>query len=152
MYEFWRKWFVAVSAGMVAMGLGLAVIGLTPAMGLITDLYNPSFWFGEVDDPGIRQFQTFAFGVMGALMAGWGTMSLGLGLHAMKERARWSWVFAVDSIAIWFVVDCAMSWASGAMVNIVGNSIFLLLLAPPLLGMRSGLAKGHGKSPAVEAG
>ena len=149
MFDFWRKWFVTASALMVVMGLGFAVLGLTPAIGLVTDLYDPAFWGEAAPDAGARAFQTFAFGVMGAMLAGWGLMALGLGLHAMARRERWAWTYACASIAVWFVVDSAMSVASGASINVAGNIGFLLLLGPPLIGLRGHMSNHmDGEGPA----
>ncbi|MCZ6763466.1 MAG: hypothetical protein O7C63_00875 [Alphaproteobacteria bacterium] len=143
MFDFWHKWFVFAAAAMVVMGLGLAVLGLTPAMALVTGLYDPFFWGARTPDAGAVSFQVFAFGVIGALMAGWGVMALGLGLNAMARRERWAWIYAVEAIALWFVVDTAMSWASGGLINIAGNIGFLLLFAPPLIGMRKFMTGGR---------
>jgi hypothetical protein len=136
MYEFWRKWFVWAAWAMVVLGIGFAGLGLTPAMAFVTDLYDPFFWNDGAPDEGARAFQVFSFGVMGALMAGWGTMALGLGRHPMARREAWSWHYSVAGIGLWFVIDTLMSVASGATINVAGNIGFLVLFAPPLLGMR----------------
>jgi hypothetical protein len=132
----WHRWLLLAASIVVGAGAvlaALALVGVPP--GLMEVLYLPG-------EPDVASADTisFAVGVSGAVMVGWGASMLYIYLDAaMLDRPRIARAFLIATMA-WFVLDTLMSIALGAVINVVGNCLFLGLLLPPLavLSSRSG--------------
>jgi hypothetical protein len=129
----WQRWLVVASAIVVGVGgalVVLALVGVPPAM--MDVLYLP----GE-PDVSTADTLSFAIGVTGSVMVGWGASMLFIYLDPkMVRRPRVARAYLIGAIA-WFMLDCAVSLALGAMINVVGNVLFVALLLPPLAGLAS---------------
>jgi len=79
-------------------------------------------------------------GIAGALMAGWGAMLavLARSIPAISPAVLGTAV-AIGTVT-WFVLDGIVSVAAGAALNVVGNTLFLVLLMVPALALRRGNA------------
>jgi len=75
-------------------------------------------------------------GIAGAIMAGWGVML------AILARSIGSLSPSVLGAAVaagtltWFLLDGIVSIVTGAALNLVGNTVFLVLLVAPALALR----------------
>jgi hypothetical protein len=124
----WHRWLLLAASLVVGVGaafVALALLGVPPQM--MEVLYLPG-------EPDVASADTisFAVGVTGSVMVGWGASMLYIYLDpSMFDRPRIARAFFVATIA-WFVLDTFMSIALGAMINVVGNCLFLGLLLPPL--------------------
>ena len=129
----WYRWLLLAPAIVVGIGAAfvvLALLGVPPQ--LMELLYLP----GEPDVAGAETI-SFAVGVTGAVMVGWGVSMLYIYLDpAMLERPRIARAFLLATIA-WFVLDTLVSIALGALINVVGNCLFVGLLLPPLAVLSS---------------
>jgi len=129
----WHRWLLLAASIVVGAGavlVALALLGVPP--GLMEVLYLP----GEPDVAAADTI-SFAIGVSGAVMVGWGTSMLYIYLDpAMVDRPRVARAFLIATMA-WFVLDTLMSIALGAVINVVGNCLFLGLLLPPLAVLSS---------------
>jgi hypothetical protein len=129
--ERWRLWLLAASVLVIVAGLGLALLALFGSMSwLMGVLYLP----GEPDVAEARTL-SFAIGVSGAVMVGWGVSMLLVYLDAsVIEQPRLARAFLVGVVA-WFVLDCSVSITLGAVVNAAANVVFLAALLPPLAAL-----------------
>jgi hypothetical protein len=87
----------------------------------------------------------FSEAVLGAVTLGWGLtlMAAIQGANLLGERGRPVWWMIVVSVVVWWVVDCALSMATGYGMNVAPNTIFLAAFLLPIL--RSGvLGRGAG--------
>jgi len=129
----WHRWLLLAASLMVGVGgalVVLALVGVPPQM--MDVLYLP----GE-PDVATADTLSFAIGVTGSVMVGWGASMLYIYLdRSMLERPRVARAFFIGTAA-WFVLDSLMSLALGAVVNVVGNMFFLGLLLPPLAVLSS---------------
>lgn len=129
----WHRWLLLAASLMVGVGgalVVLALVGVPPQM--MDVLYLP----GE-PDVATADTLSFAIGVTGSVMVGWGASMLYIYLdRSMLERPRVARAFFIGTVA-WFVLDSLMSLALGAVVNVVGNMFFLGLLLPPLAVLSS---------------
>lgn len=128
----WRQWLQLWCWGVIVFGIILAgaAFPATDAVArfLVTAFNNgPAF---ELDRP-LR----FGLGVQGAL-------SIGLGLLIMAavragddlgQRGRSMWVLVTLAMAIWYIVDSAISIATGFTLNALSNTLFLAAFATPIL-------------------
>ena len=131
--EVWYRWLLFAAAVVVGVGAAfvlLALLGVPPE--LMEVLYLP----GEPDVASATTL-SFAVGVTGSVMVGWGASMLYVYLdHSTIDRPRVARAFFVGAVA-WFTLDTLMSIALGAMINVVGNCLFLGLLLPPLAVLSS---------------
>ena len=124
----WYRWLIVAAAVLVGAGgvfVLLALIGVPPE--LMEVLYLPG-------EPDVARATTvsFAIGVTGSVMVGWGASMLYVYLDpASLGRPRIARAFFVGIVA-WFVIDTLMSISLGAMVNVALNCHFLGMLLPPL--------------------
>lgn len=127
----WRLWLIGASALVIVAGLGLALLALFGSMTWLMEvLYLP----GEPDVADARTL-SFAIGVSGAVMVGWGVSMLLVYLDALAvEQPRLARAFLVGVVA-WFVLDCTVSLALGAVLNAAANVVFLAALLPPLAAL-----------------
>lgn len=129
--ERWRLWLLAANVLVIVAGVGLALLALFGSMSwLMGVLYLP----GEPDVSEARTL-SFAIGVSGAVMVGWGASMLLVYLDATTiEQPRLARAFLVG-VVTWFVLDCAVSLTLGAVVNAAANVVFLAALLPPLAAL-----------------
>lgn len=129
----WYRWLLfgaAVTVGAGGAFVLLALVGVPPE--LMELLYLP----GEPDVASATTV-SFAVGVTGSVMVGWGASMLYAYLdRSSLDRPRIARAFFVGTVA-WFLLDTLMSIALGAMVNVAVNCLFLGLLLPPLAVLSS---------------
>jgi hypothetical protein len=102
------------------------------------DSYN-RFFEGEAFDAltiDELRFQNWMFGVMGTVTIGWGVLLFFVVYHPLKRRERWAWNALVVSIVVWYVLDTIVSLYHGVVLNVISNTVFLILFAIPLVKLK----------------
>ena len=136
-FNFWHKWLLVCSIILVVFGLVMAFFNQTPLFDLLfNERVNPSFWGNKQLDGTITHFQGWAYGVLGATVAGWGVMVFFNIQYPFKNRQRWAWTASALSITVWYIVDTWISLAFGVYFNALFNTMILLLFALPLIFTR----------------
>ncbi len=133
--SFFYRWLLLVVGFAGAFGLAMVV-----APGPIEDFFN---WmiFGSPSRPenfsaDAADYIRFTYGVLGATMLGWMVLTAAVAAGPLKRGETWAWTAVVASIASWFVIDTAHSLLAGYPENAVFNTVFALVLAVPLAGLR----------------
>lgn len=122
-------------ASAVVVGIG-GVLVVLALVGVPSELMDLLYLPGQADVASADTI-SFAIGVTGSVMVGWGASMLYVYLDpGMTARPRIARAFFVGTVA-WFLLDCAVSLSLGAMVNVLGNVLFLAMLLPPLGGLAS---------------
>jgi hypothetical protein len=129
----WHRWLILAAAVVVGAGATfvlLALLGVPPQ--LMEVLYLP----GEPDVASATTV-SFAIGVTGSVMIGWGASMLYVYLdRSSLDQPRIARAFFIGTVA-WFALDTFMSLALGAVINAALNCLFLGLLLPPLAVLSS---------------
>ena len=129
----WYRWLLFAAALVVGIGAALVLLALA---GVPPELMDVLYLPGEPDVASATTL-SFAIGVTGSVMVGWGASMLYVYLdRSTVDRPRVARAFFVGTVA-WFLLDTIMSIALGAMINVVGNCLFLGLLLPPLAVLSS---------------
>ena len=113
-------------------GAAFALLNGTALFKWMDDLYNPVFW-NEKDIPtaDIERFKTWIYGVLGAVMAGWGVMLAFIAHYPFRNRERWSWNCVALGLAIWFLADTSVSLYFRVYINALFNfGIFAAVVLP----------------------
>lgn len=140
-FRFWWWWLLVVTCGVIAVG---AFFILSPEMARhVFSLlyYRSSIALDDFQGEAVR-YITFAHGILGAVMIGWGVALLLVLLGPLRQAHAHAWRTFVVSLAIWFVVDSGFSLWSGYWQNAILNSGIALLFLPGLVGTRCTDARG----------
>lgn len=131
MTSFWRQWLRVWRWGVIAFGVVLAAAAF-PA------LDAPTRWFYDLVHwplDGASSFADnvrFTCGILGAVTIGWGITMFAL-IEAAEKLGAPVWRAMTAALVIWFVIDSAISVASGAPGNAVSNTVILALYLAPVL-------------------
>ncbi len=133
-FSFWTNWLVAAAALLIAFGLALAFFNQGRLFdALFNDRINPTFWRpGELDPGGVR-YQRWVYGVLGATVAGWGTVAAFVAHYPFRRREGWARNAIALSTAVWYAADTAISLWFGVGVNATLNTAVLVLVWVPLV-------------------
>lgn len=131
MSGFWRAWFALWCLSLGVFGLVLSGGGIEATSGPV-NLILTTLQGGEpiTFDAPLR----FSLAVLGAVSLGWAvTLYFVIGAAIeLKERGRPLWNAITAGMVTWFVVDSALSVATGFGLNVVPN---VLLAALYLIGL-----------------
>ncbi|MGZ6272951.1 MAG: hypothetical protein ACXWM8_01470 [Candidatus Limnocylindrales bacterium] len=131
MFDFFRLWLIVAGASIALGGLLLSLLGGTPALAWMNRLIDPAFGPGVADESA-RRFQAWIYGVLGAVMAGWGLAIAILVNGAFSTRQAWVWWAVALGAGLWFVLDTGQSLRYRVFANAAINTVLLVVLAIPL--------------------
>jgi hypothetical protein len=132
----WRNWLLAVCAMVIVFGLIIALLSWSPLFGIFNELVNGVFWNGSAPDANTGQFVLWAYGMLGATMAGWGVTLAFIVYHPYTKKERWAWNSIVIGLSVWFVIDTLMSVYTRAYFNVGVNVLLIIMAGIPLLMSR----------------
>ena len=133
MFEFFRLWLLVVASAMAVVGAAAVLIVGTPLFSRVGALFDRAFWPGRPDAV-TRGFESWAYSVTFATMAGWGTCMAIVIANAFSSREAWVWWSITASIAVWFPLDTGRSLLHKVYANAALNTALLVILAIPLAG------------------
>lgn len=128
--SFWSRWLLVVPLAITALGAVLAcaaVPGLEgPTLALLALMHGQT--------PPLDETLRFSIGLMGAVTFGWGLTLMAIvraaTAHPGLSAALWRPVTA--SLALWWLVDSAISVSTGFALNAVSNTLLLAAWILPL--------------------
>lgn len=132
----WRNWLLAVCAMVIVFGLIIALLSWSPLFGIFNELVNGVFWNGSAPDANTGQFALWAYGMLGATMAGWGVALAFIVYYPYTKKERWAWNSIVIGLLLWFVVDTLISVYALAYFNVGVNVLLIIMAGIPLLMSR----------------
>ena len=136
-FDFWTRWLVVLAWAMVAFGLLFAFFNQTaPFDWLFNHRVNRLFFAEGIPQADARAFQRWAYGVLGAVLAGWAVSMAFVAQYGLRTKARWTWRCYAFGVGLWFLVDTAISLYFGMLLNAVFNTVLLVLVAVPLAAIR----------------
>ena len=129
--NFWYRWLVAVTIGLMVFGLAMVVAPGLVRRGFSLMIYSSADHIGAFGQ-GPSDYVELAHAVMGSVMFGWGTALLLVLRGPFRRDVAEGWTILAVSLAAWFVPDTAFSLWSGFWQNAVLNAVFAALFAIPL--------------------
>jgi hypothetical protein len=132
MSAFWRGWLNAWAWVVIVFGLVLAGAGLDATDGFA------NMAFGIVGGGAVVEWTPhlrFSVALMGAVTMGWGVTYLALfsAAHRVGDQAGPVWRLATLGMIVWFVIDSALSVATGFWLNAVSNAGLAVGYLAPVL-------------------
>lgn len=129
--RFWWFWLLSAVSWVILFGLALVFF---PAQ--MERFFNWMLFASQtavpIQEPPAVDYLRFVYGVLGAVMVGWGVSMVWvlIGPYGRGERA--GWLALATPLAIWYVIDSSLSVTQGFWQNAVLNSLFAALFALPL--------------------
>jgi hypothetical protein len=130
-FSFWCRWLWIASLVLIVFGIAMALLNRTIAFSTMNRSIDPVFWPAGLPDA-VTAFQGWVYGAWGATVIGWGVMTAALVRFAFPRREAWAWWAMVAGIGAWYVVDTAISAAHGVWVNVVLNTVLMVMFGIPL--------------------
>ncbi|NBB52635.1 excinuclease ABC subunit A [Rhizobium sp. CRIBSB] len=125
------RWLKLMSLFVVLLGL-LVAFGAHPATALpATWLSDIVFWPFDGAQPLEAPAARVLAAISGGVMAGWGAMMWLILDRLMPADPALARLLIIEAVLIWFVVDSTGSFAAGAMVNVLLNTMLMLAFVVP---------------------
>lgn len=135
-FYFWYKWLYLVSILNILAGLLIAFFANSFLFEFYNDLIADTFFGGAISSDAAT-FRNFIYGPLGGTISGYFILQLFILKFAFRNKETWSWYAIVIALAIWFVIDSAVSIMSGAYFNVLTiNLLTILLHIIPLIATR----------------
>lgn len=149
MTGFWRTWMTAWCWAVAAFGLVLAGAAFEATSGPTRLLFAVLNGPEPLD---LSAQMRFSEAVLGAVTLGWSVtlMAAIQAANLLGDRGRPVWGLIVASVVVWWVIDSALSMATGYGLNAVPNTVFLAALLLPILRsgvLGAGAGAGHRLAP-----
>ncbi|MEQ1867279.1 MAG: hypothetical protein HOP13_09260 [Alphaproteobacteria bacterium] len=132
MSPFWRTWLIVWATSVIVFGFVIAGGAFDATSSPIRLIYE------SLQGPAPFTFDAptrFSQGVLGAVTIGWGVTVL-LMLPAvidLGEKGRTFWIAIAAGLAAWFVIDSALSIATGFGLNVIANTALAVGFLIPML-------------------
>lgn len=132
MSRFWRTWMIGWCWAVGVFGVVLGASAFEATRGptrLLFGLLNGSVAF----DPDAHT--QFSLAVLGAVTVGWSLTLLAAvqAAHQLGDQARSVWILVTSSLVVWYVIDTALSLATGFGLNAIPNTTFLVMFLLPII-------------------
>lgn len=131
MTPFWRNWLEIWCWAMVAFGALFAACAI-PALDGGTRLFYDLVYWPLDGASGFDEGTRFTCALLGAVTMGWALTIRAL-VHAAHQLGAPVWRALVGAMLAWYVIDSAISVASGVAVNAVSNTVLVAALLAPIL-------------------
>lgn len=136
-HSFWHRWLLVAAGLTVLAGAAIALLAALGKPSPLDDLVASVFVNGSAADVALNAAGRLSIGLTGAVLAGWGAVLWVLARGEVEAQHPRLWSAMAAGLCVWFVLDNAASIANGAHFNLLGNTAFLGLLLPPMLGLRA---------------
>ncbi|NOZ49451.1 MAG: hypothetical protein GXP37_05295 [Chloroflexi bacterium] len=102
---------------------------------------DPTFWGLSELSENTGKFQAWVYGVLGAMISGWGIFLAFIAHYPFKAKEQWAWNCIGTGFIVWFVIDTFISAQFHVGFNVIINIVFLLFVLLPLLFTRKHFIK-----------
>jgi len=135
-FSFWQRWLLVISILILIGGASISLLSSTLIFNLFDQLIVPTFWHTKPISDEAMEFQKFIYAVLGATMAGWGVNMIFIAHIPFRNRELWAWNCMLVGSLTWFILDTGFSWYHQAYVNVVLNTVLLILIGLPVVFTR----------------
>ena len=139
MTGFWRNWMTVWCLAVGLFGIILAGGGLEATSGPVVLIFSILNGPGEFE---LEPHMSFSLAVLGAVTIGW-CLTLLAAVKAAnqlnKQQSKSVWGMVTVSVVNWYVIDSILSIATGFLLNVVPNTMYITAFLLPVI--RSGVLK-----------
>ena len=132
-FNFWQKWLFGFGVYLILFGLILTFFSQSTLMNYIfNNQIDPTFWSTSLPESA-KKFQAWIYGVLGAVICGWGIFLSFIAHYPFKAKEPWSWYCIGVGFVVWFLVDTFITIYYQVGFNVIVNITFLLFVLLPLI-------------------
>lgn len=136
-FDFWQKWLKFVGIYLAIFGLCLSFFSQSDLMSILFhDQIDPSFFKGDAISDDTHRFQGWIYGVLGAVVAGWGILIAFWAAYPFCSKQPWAWKGLAVGVIAWYLPDTFISIKFQVYFNVVFNTFLLAVLILPLIFTR----------------
>ena len=135
-FRFWQNWLFYASILITVFGAILTFLNQPFIDFVYFKKVNSVFWGNKIISEEIILFQKWIYGVLGAVVLGWGIFFAFIAYYPFKNKEKWSWNCIAIGMLLWFLFDSSISIYFRVFINAGFNLVFLLLVGLPLLFTR----------------
>ncbi len=133
-FNFWQKWLLIFGIYLSIFGIVLAFFSNTELMNFIfNNQIDPVFWENVKLQQNIISFRSWIYGVLGAVISGWGVTIAFIAHYPFREKQKWAWNCIFVGAMLWFIIDMIITIKYMVGFNILFNCILLIFMLIPLV-------------------
>lgn len=132
-FIFWQRWLFVVGLAVSVFGVALALLNATSLFAVMHHQVNPVFFMEERICADARAFQMWSYGVLGAVVAGWGVALAFVAHYPFKNKEPWAWNCVATGLLLWYVIDTGISAYFKVYFNVLFNTGMLVAALLPLV-------------------
>ena len=140
-FKFWQRWLVILGA-LITFYMGI-FFTFSGWLNIDYSYINVEFWSSQAVPPIAAEFQSWMYGVYGAMATAFGLFTVFMASIPFKRKEPWSWYCLASCFSAWFVLDTLISIGFRFYANAVGNLIFFSLMMLPLIFTRHYFFERH---------
>jgi hypothetical protein len=130
--DFWATGLFVVVVALSVFGVALALLSATPLFDLFHRQIDPVFWGTQPVAGATSDYQHWVYGVLGAVLAGWGSTLAFVVWFPFRARQPWAWWCLGVGIVLWCVIDTSLSLSFRVFFNVAFNLVIFLATLLPL--------------------
>ena len=136
-FGFWQKWLFNFGLYLIAFGFVLAFFSRSALLDFVfNNQIDPAFWDSTELPENAERFRAWIYGVLGAVIDGWGIFVSFIVYYTFNTKERWAWNCIATGFVVWFIIDTIISVYYGVGFNVFINIAFILFVSLPLLFTR----------------
>jgi hypothetical protein len=135
--KFWMGWLKITMFIIIAAGILLIILGNTSNTDFLSEQINSVFFSGRIPEESALLMKGWLIGLMGAVMAGWGSTMLYIAYIPFRKGEKWAWRSIFYPVLIWYILDSSVSLYYEATFNVIINTVMFLQIVAPLLFLRN---------------
>lgn len=133
-FDFWQKWLKFVGSYLILFGLCLSFFNQSDLMSLLLhDQIDPVFFQETVMNEAATRFKSWVYGVLGAVLAGWGVLIVFWAVYPFQSKEPWAWNGLALGLLLWYLPDTLISIKYQVYFNVFFNTFLLVILILPLI-------------------
>lgn len=133
-FRFWQKWLTYSNIFGLIMGLLIAFAGNSSIFDYYNQETNDLFFQGNISENMISDFKNWLWGIIGATVAGFHILMIGISENAFKRQKKWAYITMWIGLLTWFFIDSSISLLYGAIHNVILiNLTSMILICIPLI-------------------
>jgi len=102
-FSFWRKWLFGFGLYLITFGLILSFFSHSTLMNFVfNSQIDPAFWGLAELSENTEKFQAWVYGVLGAVISGWGIFISFIAYYPFKAKEQWAWNCIATGFIVWF--------------------------------------------------
>lgn len=141
-----RTWLVLVGLVHVAIGIAMPLL-IASSLGddYLAQLWQ-AFYAGAMPDAPTQALVRWLVVLLGAMIAGWGVLIVGLTQFAVSRRAPGPLGVLIVALVTWAALDIGWGLHAGVRLHVIADAAALVALVPALWVLRGKLSRSAFRS------